>query len=167
MVKTPRGVFGKLSGLKPWLQIVILLAIIIVACSIGSEMAAKDEPGTGNPIPNQSASAQAGTETEGEAPVPARQPLTVTGSGESVVELGATLSGAYKMDYAFGSWCGAITFISASGEAAQDDYMAMNGCGSDTDTPLTGSAMVNLNGALMIQTENTRGNWTVTLTPVG
>jgi hypothetical protein len=100
-------------------------------------------------------------------PAPAPTSITVKGTGSTVASAGAKLNGTFKVEYAFGSWCGMVYFLNASGEDGAGFMETVNDCASSTDGKLSGSTIVHLKDVSTLRTDNTKGPWTIKLTAIG
>lgn len=138
----------------------ILLVILAIVC--GNAMTPM-KPAAITPLPGASANAS----DSPAAQAPASAPVTVTGDGSAVLQIGAKLNGPFKVDYSFGSWCGIAKFLKADGSSGAEFMEDINNCADDMNANLTGSTVVHLKDVTMVQTDNTRGAWTLTFTPMG
>lgn len=154
---------------RPIFWIGIAAALLLGVCLGNLDTSAKPVANTpAAPVATASApNASPAVEVLAPAPTtkPPVQPVTVTGSGSSVANT-AALSGGYKVDYQFGSWCGIAHFLNASGEPAAGFAETINECAGSTSAKLSGSTIVHLKDASVIKVENTKGKWSLTLTPL-
>lgn len=109
-------------------------------------------------------SGKAGTPPNTPAAPPAA--ITVKGKNNAVVPAGATLNGAFTVEYAFGSWCGIVHFLKADGSDGAQFFEMINECAGDLNDKATGSTLVHLTNVTMLKVENTSGNWSLKFTPV-
>lgn len=146
-----------------WTGIVVGLFAL---CGLGNLMA---NGGTPPPVQPNGANqvigdvAQTATDAPAEVAAPPA-PVTVTGTGNNVVQIGAVLNGTFQVDYSFGTWCGMAYFLNAGGESSAGIMEDINNCSGDTDTPMTGSTIVHLENTTTVRTDNTGGDWSLTFT---
>ena len=99
-----------------------------------------------------------------EAPPPA-QPVSVSGQGATVTELGATLNGKFKVDYSTEGNALIVKFMKADGSDGAGLLQGINEL--DFDKPVAGSKVVDLTDVTMVETDNVDEKWTLTFTPLG
>jgi hypothetical protein len=92
--------------------------------------------------------------------------VAVKGKNNQVVQIGAILNGAFTVEYAFGSFCGIAQFNKADGSDGAQFMETINDCASNADEKLSGSTIVHLKDVTMVKVDNTRGAWTLKLTPL-
>lgn len=157
-------------GLKPWHWVVLgVLALVTMCVVLGAVVGNRPLP-VDKPVPpyETTSTTKAGQASGVTAPpVAAPAPLNVKGKGNAVVPIGATLNGTFKVEYAFGSWCGAASFLKADGGEGAGFLEMINECADDVNHKATGSTIMHLKNATQVKTENTRGDWTLKLTPMG
>lgn len=139
----------------------VIAGLVAIACT---GQTPRNEPGTVDrvtaAIPDQSAT------TPAEPAPPPQQPVTVTGVGNNVVQIGATLNGAFTVAYSTEQAGGFILdFLRADGSSAAGFMEGVNEL--NFDGPISGSKVVTLDDASMVQASNVDGPWTVTFTPLG
>lgn len=98
--------------------------------------------------------------------IPVPQGITVSGKNNAVVQVGAVLNGRFNVEYSFGSWCGIASFLKADGSEGAGFMETINDCSGNPDGKLSGSTIVNLKNVTMVKTDNTRGAWSLKLTPI-
>lgn len=100
-------------------------------------------------------------------PKPVPVPTSVKGNNNSVVPTGTSLDGAFTVTYSFGSWCGQVNFLKTDGSSGSKFLEDINDCASSSSDKLNGSTIVHLTGVTMVKVGNTRGQWSLTFTPIG
>ena len=131
-------------------------AALIVGAACGG--APKDnEPAT--VVPNGASAATT------EAQAPPAQPVKVTGTGSTVVEVGATLNGKFKVDYTTEDNAVIVKFLKADGSDGAGLLQGINEL--DFDKKVAGSTVVDLTDVTMVETDNIDKGWTLTFTPLG
>lgn len=158
-------------NLKPWHVLGLGALAIIVVCFVAAALFAAKPLPVDKAIPPYETASSPGTVRGGTASGTAVHPdgpLIVKGKGNSVAPTRVTLNGAYNVQYTFGSWCGIASFLTSDGRDGAGILEGINDCG-DPGNPaekLTGSTIVHLKNVTQVKVENTRGDWTLTFTPI-
>lgn len=152
--------------IKPWQIVIGVFASLLILCIGG--MAFVGYNMSSDPAPTQPVvtSTNLGL-NPATAPPAAPASVTVTGKGNSVVQAGAVLNGAFNVEYQFGSWCGIAHFLTAKGEEGAALLEDINDCADDVNAKLSGSTILHLKNVTQLKVENTKGPWTIKLTPIG
>lgn len=150
--------------LKGWQQVGLVVAGIVAVCAIGSSITGGNEPTPQvQPLPG----ASVGNDTN--PPVteaPPAQPVTVTGNGNNVVQVGAILNGAFTVAYSAPSYDFLIVdFLKEDGT----DGMSWEDMGINEyqEGGVSGTVILHLENVTMVQASNTQGDWTLIFTPLG
>lgn len=141
---------------RPMTWVVIAFVIILAICGIASRYG--DANNTIAPI----------TEISADAASPEVPPVSrvVDGNGNSVVQIGAELNGAFLVDYNASYNALIINFLNSAGDSgASWEDVGINEFAMDG--PLTGQVVMHLSGVTMVQASNTEGAWSLKFTPLG
>lgn len=152
--------------MKPWHWVLLGVLGLMTVCFVGVAVAGRPLP-KDPVIPGYDNAPATGTARTGSQPPPtvaAPAPVTVTGKNNAAKPIGATLNGAYNVEYAFGSWCGIASFLKADGTDGARFMESINDCAGDTNAKASGSTVVHLANVTMVKVENTRGDWSLKFT---
>lgn len=153
---------GPKKSLPTWARWVLVAVIAVCAIGFIASLGDDEETPQIQPAPTD---VQPAAEPTADAPAP--EPVTVSGSGNALADIGATLNGRFRLDYTAGSFCIIVDFLKADGSDGGDWDSGVNECAEDTDVNASGSRVVELHDATMVQVDNTHGPWSLTLTPLG
>jgi hypothetical protein len=148
--------------LKAWQAGVILLAIFLVALVIACGGGGK---GGTSPSPELTAKSGGSVGTAVATPPPAT--VKLTGAGNTVKQVGHTLDGSYRVDYAFAYFCGMAEFLKANGSDGAELMDSINECDANAGKKVAGSTVVQLHMVTMVKVSNTKGNWSLTFSFLG
>lgn len=155
-----------------WVGIAVLLLLGLCIGNLGTAAKSVPNPPVTPGATSSAPKASPAVEVLAPAPVsapaakPPAEPTKVTGSGNSVANTPGPLTGGYKVDYQFGSWCGIAKFLNASGNPGAGFAEDINECAGDTNAKVSGSTIVHLTNVSVIKVENTKGKWSLTFTPL-
>lgn len=97
-------------------------------------------------------------------PPPPAQPLSVSGRASTVTQIGATLTGRYKIDYTTQDNAFIAHFLRADGTRGDGLFGGINEL--DFDRNVSGSTIATLDHVTMVETDNIDNAWTITFTPL-